>query len=71
MAQELANLPRFTAFAKVIEEKNGYQSVLKRRITTFPLPPQCKLPIEDEDEIRQRQEKWRKGGSEEPPPTHY
>jgi hypothetical protein len=38
MAQELANLPRFTAFAKVIEERNGVQTVRKCKIATRPLP---------------------------------
>jgi hypothetical protein len=38
MARELANLPRFTAFAKVIEEQDGVQTVRKCKIVTQPLP---------------------------------
>jgi hypothetical protein len=37
MAQELTNLPCFNAYAKVIEEKDGKQIVLKRKIQTIPL----------------------------------
>src|SRR5262245_8058556 len=37
MAQELANLPRFRAYAKVIDEKNNEQVVLNRKFETYPL----------------------------------
>ena len=33
----LANIPRFSAYAKVIQEKERVQEVLKRKIETFPL----------------------------------
>jgi hypothetical protein len=36
MAQELSNLPRFTGYAKALQEENGMQRVLKRKITTIP-----------------------------------
>jgi hypothetical protein len=35
MAQELANLPRYTAYAKVLQEKNGVQSVVKEKVQTL------------------------------------
>ena len=38
MAQELTNLPRFTAYAKIIEEKDGEQKVKTGKIQTYPLP---------------------------------
>ena len=38
MAQELTNLPRFTAYAKIIEEKDGEQKVKTAKIQTYPLP---------------------------------
>jgi hypothetical protein len=47
MAQELINLPRFTAYAKVIEEKDGIQSVWKGKIKTLMLPDQ--IPQAEED----------------------
>ena len=47
MAQELVNVPRFTAYAKVIEEKDGKQSVWKGKITTLPLPDQLSSAEED------------------------
>jgi hypothetical protein len=40
MAMELSSLPRFTAYAKAIEERKGTQLVWKRRIQTLPLPPE-------------------------------
>lgn len=36
--QELTNLPRFTAYAKVFQEQDGKQTVLRRKIQTRPLP---------------------------------
>jgi hypothetical protein len=38
MAQELPVLPRFTAYARLIEEKDGQQRVLKEKIKTIALP---------------------------------
>jgi hypothetical protein len=32
--QELSNLPRFTAYAKILHEKNGRQTVLKKKFNT-------------------------------------
>jgi hypothetical protein len=46
-AQELANLPRFTAYAKVIQENKGEQIVLKRKIETRPLPLLPERPLTD------------------------
>jgi hypothetical protein len=37
-AMELSALPRFTAYAKAIEEQSGTQMVWKRKIQTLPLP---------------------------------
>ena len=37
MAQTLADLPRFTAYAKIIDEKAGKQVVVKRKIATYPM----------------------------------
>jgi hypothetical protein len=48
MAQELVDLPRYTAYAKVIQEQGGVQVVRKWKITTEELPkvpPGC-LPEE-------------------------
>ena len=95
MAQELTNLPKFTAYAKVIQEQGGRQAVIKHKMQTLELPESYLEEAEDikylpdlitlhigfskyykertqiEEEIRQRLEKWRKGRTEEPPPTHY
>jgi hypothetical protein len=92
MAIELASLPRFTAYAKIIDEQSGRQKVLKSKIQTLPLPKVLRgAEIETsliekshvlctergriDEEIRQRQEKWRETESqrkseppEEPPP---
>jgi hypothetical protein len=38
MAQELTNLPRYTAYAKVIQEKKEQQEVIKRKIKTKKSP---------------------------------
>jgi hypothetical protein len=38
MSQELSNLPRFSAYAKVLQEKDGQQSVIKEKIETSGLP---------------------------------
>jgi hypothetical protein len=38
IARELVGLPRYTAFAKVIQERGGVQVVLKRKIETIPMP---------------------------------
>jgi hypothetical protein len=37
MAQELASLPRYTAYAKVITEKEGEQTVWRGKIKTSPV----------------------------------
>jgi hypothetical protein len=46
MAQELVDLPRYTAYAKVIQEQGGVQVVRKVKITTEKLPkvPPGRLP---------------------------
>ena len=75
MAQELINLPRFIAYAKVIEEKDGIQRVLKKQIKTQEVSRQFDPDIVEivrnqgysfskkrpdiDAEIRNRQEKWR------------
>jgi hypothetical protein len=46
MAQELANLPRFTAYAKVIQEQGGRQAVIKHKMQTLKLP---KSELDEED----------------------
>ena len=85
-ALELGNLPRYAAYAKVIDESRGEQVVLKQKIKTLPLPPLhlsdiesraienghslCKERVHIEEEIRQRQEKWRRNTpSRRPPPA--
>jgi hypothetical protein len=45
MAQELTNLLRFTAYAKIIQEKGGGQTVWKGPITMLTLPPHQEPPI--------------------------
>jgi len=45
MAQELSNLPRFSAHTKIIKEEGGRQSVWKGKIETYPLSPET--PIAD------------------------
>jgi hypothetical protein len=88
MAQELASLPQFTAYAKVIAEKEGEQTVWKGKIKTLPLPSWGELKFyidpparEDihkfckrrdliEEEIHQRQKRWRSDILDEAPPTH-
>jgi DNA-binding protein H-NS len=84
MALKLSRLPRFTAYAKVIEERNGEQLVHTQEIQTLKPPPVqqsiatieprllaashklCKERDAIEDEIRQRQDRWR---NRRPPPT--
>ena len=79
MAQELSRLPRFTAWVNLIEESDGEQLAVQKKIYTLPLTrvtPQiteselleeshdlCMKRTEIEAEIRQRQEKWRSNGS--------
>jgi hypothetical protein len=48
MAQELANLPRFTAYARVIQERAGKQLVIKRKIKPLALPKEHGLPLASE-----------------------
>jgi hypothetical protein len=42
MAQELSNLPRFTAYAKSLQEKDGQQRVIKKKSQTIALPRMSK-----------------------------
>jgi len=37
-AHDLANLPRYTAYARVIKEKDGQQTVERKKIKTLPMP---------------------------------
>src|SRR5215813_2114634 len=46
-AQELINLPRFSAYAKIIEEKTGKQNVWSGKIETYGLPND--LPTAEEN----------------------
>jgi hypothetical protein len=96
MGQELANLPRFKAYAKAIQEFRGEQIVIKQNIQTYPLvslserryaheySQPVRAIIEQntirsgyciareaiEEEIRERQENWRRRRGNEPhPPT--
>ncbi len=39
MAQELANLPRFTAWAKLVQVRGSRQITVKQKLQTLPLPP--------------------------------
>jgi hypothetical protein len=73
-AIELTNLPRFSAYTKVLFEKDNKQTVWTGKIQTKPLSQVtsdleaaaiaqgheiCKLRFKIESEIRERQEKWR------------
>ena len=73
-AIELSGLPRYTAYAKVLFEKDNKQTVWTGKIYTNPLPPQknnleaeaiktghkfSRLRSDIEKQIRERQEKWR------------
>ena len=73
-AIELTNLPRFSAYAKVLYENENKQTVWTGKLLTSPLPPE-KNNLEDEatqnghdlsrkrtdieEQIKERQEKWR------------
>ena len=48
MALELANLPRYTAWVKLIQEENGKQIVLKRKIKPLALPKEHGRPLASE-----------------------
>jgi hypothetical protein len=50
MAQELTNLPQYTAYAKVIDEEDNRQSVYKEKIKTYPID----YAIEDMSEKGER-----------------
>jgi len=82
MVLELSRLPRYTAYAKFVEETNNIQFTRTHKIHTLPLPP-VKNPNAEaqavanghtlclerdhiEAEIRERQNRWGRGGS--PPP---
>jgi hypothetical protein len=74
MVLELSRLPRFNAYAKLIDESEGRQVVRTHRIQTHPLPDiqnldmvaqairighrLCKERDEIEAEIRERQARW-------------
>jgi hypothetical protein len=47
MAVAMTQTPRFTAYAKVIHEQDGHQTVLKRKIVTRPLPGLPERPLTD------------------------
>jgi hypothetical protein len=82
MVVELTRLPRFTAYAKIMQEENDEQTVKTQKIQTHPLPAiqnpngelqaianahtLCKGRDDIEVEIRGRQNRWR-GGSNPPP----
>jgi hypothetical protein len=82
MAQELVKLPLFQAYTKIIDQSQGKQIVRTHRIQTHPLPAIQSMETEEyaianghklgkkrediEAEIRERQNRWGRGGS--PPP---
>lgn len=53
MAQELAGLARYTAYARLIEEKDGRQRIIKEKIATIALP-------NISEEVRVEEDKRRK-----------
>jgi hypothetical protein len=72
MAQELSQLPRFTAYAKIIDDK----TVSTHKMQTLPLPNVNQEPVAQaitnghnaskdreaiEAEIKERQDRWRPG----------
>jgi len=75
MTHELLSLPRFTAYAKIVKEEHGVQTIGKHKITTFRLSQAhesyekeirertqemyCLTRTEIEKEITERREKWR------------
>ena len=62
MAHELTNLARFTAYAKVIEEKGGVQSVLKRKMYTLQMRKMAERYPAPEGEFREALEAAQKRG---------
>jgi hypothetical protein len=58
MAQELTNLPRFTAYAKIIEERDGKQSVWKDKIQTYNLPVESPTAKEDAVTVIENGHSW-------------
>jgi hypothetical protein len=58
MAQELASLPRFTAYAKVITEKRGEQTIWKGKIKTLSLPSWHELLLGEDSPITNRSHKF-------------
>jgi hypothetical protein len=83
MELELSRLPRYQAYAKIIQEENDRQTVKTHRIETHPLPPiinfvgedqaiinaqsLCKTRDDINVEIRVRQSGWLRGTT--PPQT--
>src|SRR4051794_3023123 len=81
-AKTLAELPRYTAVAKLLQEENGREAVTKQRINTLPpdyagsvlhdwdsflhrvqgetVKHYCTPREEIEQELRERQERWRR-----------
>jgi hypothetical protein len=88
MARVMTGLPRYTAYAKIVEENGGEASVWKGRIRTSKLDDvrddamdaaraaieknmlgYCRPRAQIREEIRLRQERWRRSGRQEPPPV--
>jgi hypothetical protein len=77
MVLELTRLPRFTAYAKIIQEEKNKQTVKIYKMQTHPLPDiknsngelqaianaqrLCKTRDQIDEEIRTRQRKWQDG----------
>jgi hypothetical protein len=86
MAQELMNLPRFTAYAKMLKENNTTQTVEKHKLTTVPMPDEKGNDAlvaarwrgrsygqtrEDIEQEIQKRQVWRKGNSPKAPKLPY
>jgi hypothetical protein len=82
MELELSRLPRYQAYAKIIDESQDRQLVRTHRIQTHPLPERTNMNMEAqaiakghllgkkrdaiEEEIRERQSRWRPGAGKAP-----
>jgi hypothetical protein len=53
MAQELMRLPRYTAYAKIIEDQDGEQRVKMQEIKTYPLSALPEKPKEYFEQVKE------------------
>jgi hypothetical protein len=83
MSRELSNLPRYEAYAKLIDEVQNKQIVRTHSLQTHPLPEITKTETYQraianghtlchtrqaiDNEIRTRQSRWGRGGNNPPP----